>query len=555
MRRSLPVLSLCVSALAATPALAQVEGYPVLDNESIGLVRALDEAVAGAPEQFDERQWALETINSIVSGGEVMSPFRYLIAFSAYSVGQAAVYTPAWREPYRQTYQGFLDKMAQPVAWQDFLTVWNGESPLGPDNVMYTGHLVLMMTQYQQLFGDDRYEQPLVLTASDGRTFETDVHALSASIAQQTATNTDNDGLQHFNVPCEPGHVFVPCNTPHRVSDLIYDRAWGTEYAATAGAWVEWVQQRMVHEDSGVLYHLWWPFGAGQLDPSQGKPPVRNERLSGVYNAWTIWFLRGIAPEWGAALYQRFVEHFVVRGAESPYPDGRTMVIDVFGQDGLAAALMDLVATGFGIVTAKTFDDEPLAVELQQSWDAYFGRPEWSADGTTLSYEGAILPLVFQNSFPLLGRTATPERNIAVDALGSWDAGRFDAPYVASISNDAAFVNQAVWDAELEQLVVTLNGGWATSEPASIAVANLDPDVVWTVTRNGRAFESVDQDGDRLVIETPGLGPSMESYIVAAAPPAVEETGCGCGGDGVVGASAVGLPLLLMGRGFGRRRR
>ena len=43
MRRSLPVLSLCVSALAATPALAQVEGYPVLDNESIGLVRALDE--------------------------------------------------------------------------------------------------------------------------------------------------------------------------------------------------------------------------------------------------------------------------------------------------------------------------------------------------------------------------------------------------------------------------------------------------------------------------------------------------------------------------------
>lgn len=541
--------ALLAGLLAAAPASAQVDGYPLLDNESIGLVRALDAAVAGPPEQFDERQWALETINSVISGGDVMSPFRYLIAFSAYAVGQAASTTPAYRAPYRRTYQGFIDKMAQPVAWEDFLTIWEGESPLGPDNIMYTGHLLLMMSHYQQLFGDDRYEQPLELTASDGATFTTDVHALSEFVAEQVQANTSNDGAQNFNVPCEPGRVFVPCNTPHRISDLIHDEAFGTDYASSTEQWVTWVQEQMTHDESGVLYDLYWPYGHGEGEPSQGLPPVRQERLSGVYNAWTIWFLRAIAPDWGADLYPRFVDHFVVRDEESPYPDGRTMAIDVFGQDGLIGALMDLVATGFGMVTAKTYADDALAAELQASWDLYFGPSEWSDDARTLSYEGAMLPLVFQNAFPLLARTASAERNIAVDALRSWDAMRFEEPFVTSVGNDAAFVNQAVYDPEQGVLVVTINGGFATSEPASIAVANLDPALRYAVTRDGEPYAEVAWDDDLLVIDTPGLRYQMESYVVSVAPPVDQpppvdgEDGCACGGGS---PGLMMLPLLAL---------
>jgi len=553
-----PALLVLVTVLIAAPASAQVDGYPLLDNESIGLARALDAAVVGPPEQFDEQQWALETINSFISGGDVMSPFRYLIAFSAYSVGQAASHTPAWREPYRQTYQGYIDKMAQPVAWEDFMTVWGGESPLGPDNIMYTGHLLLMMSHYQQLFGDDRYEQPLTLTASDGATFQTDVHSLSEFVAEQVQDNTSNDGVQSFNVPCEPGRIFVPCNTPHRISDLIHDRAFGTDYTDSTEQWVTWVQEQMTHDESGVLYDLYWPYGHGEGEPSQGLDPVRQERLSGVYNAWTIWFLRAIAPEWGADLYPRFVEHFVVRDEQSPYPDGRPMVIDVFGQDGLVATLMNLVATGFGMVTARTYGDDALAGELQASWDQYFQPPQWSEDASVLSYTGLLLPLVFQNAFPLLSRTTSTDRNLAVDALQAWDPARFEQPYVASIGNEKAFVNQAVYDTAAEQLIVTLNGGFATDGPASIAIANLDHDVDYAVTRDGVAWDDVAWDGDVLVIETPGLRYQMESYVISIAPPVQEppvqdeKDACACSAAPSATGALPALALLLTMR---RRRR
>ena len=166
----------------AAPAWAQVEGYPVLDNETIGLARAVSMAVEGAPETFDESQWGIELIQSFGDVGG-MSPFRYLIAFSGYSVAQTAAVTPAWREPYQRSSAGFLDKMAQPIAWEDFLTVWGGADPFGPDNVMYTGHLVYMMTLHRQLFGDDLYEGPYVVVGTDGSTYQTDVVALTASIA------------------------------------------------------------------------------------------------------------------------------------------------------------------------------------------------------------------------------------------------------------------------------------------------------------------------------------------------------------------------------------
>ena len=64
-----PFLAFLLAVLAGTPALAQVEGVPLLDNESIGFVRALDAAVEGPPEQFDERQWALQTITNLIDGG------------------------------------------------------------------------------------------------------------------------------------------------------------------------------------------------------------------------------------------------------------------------------------------------------------------------------------------------------------------------------------------------------------------------------------------------------------------------------------------------------
>lgn len=514
------VAALALSTAFAGPARAQVDGFPLLDNETIGLTRAVAEAVEGPVEQWDEEQWGVELLQAY-AGGDAMSPFRYLIAFPAYSVAQTAAHTPAWREPYRLTLDRYIGKMAEPLAWEDFVTEWGGASPMGPDNIMYTGHLVYMMTLYRQLFDDPKYESTLVLTGTDGATYETDVHALTDWIATQAGANVASDGTHYYGVPCEPGRVFVPCNTPHRVSELVYDDLYGTDHAADLPTWLSWVEAEMVDADSGVLFDLYWPYGRHQGTPSE-LAPEREPRLSGVYNAWTIWYFAALDREWGEDLYPAYTNHFVVRGEASPFPDGRTLVLDEPGVEGPIQAIMNIVATGFGMPTARAYGDEALADELAATWDAFFGPAQWDADGATWAWTSSALPLVFQNSFPLLARTTSGDQEIRLAMLGQDRAELFAQPYVAALSDELTFVNQAIYDPKGERLIVTVNGGAATTSSVDIEIANVDPMLAWSVTRDGEPYGDHSWADDRLVIHTPPLGSQLESYIVQLA--AVEPT-------------------------------
>ncbi len=559
-----PLLPAIAALLVAAPAAAQVDGYPMLDNETLGMAAAVAEAVDGPPEHWDEDQWGVELLQAYGSG-DAMSPFRYLIAFSAYSVAQTAAHTPAWREPYRLTFDRYLGKMTEPLAWEDFITDWGGASPLGPDNVMYTGHLAYMMTLNRHLFDDDRYESPLVLTGSDGATWQTDVHALTDWLATQAEGNVDSAGVHHFNVPCEPGRVFVPCNTPHRISELIYDDLYGTGYAEGLPSWLGWVEAEMVDSETGALFDLYWPYGRHEPEPSE-LPPQIEPRLSGVYNGWTIWFLAPLDRPWGAELYPAWSSTFVVRGQASPFPDGRTLVLDEPGVEGPIQAIMNIVATGFGMSTARAYGDQELADELAASWDLFFGPAGWSDDGATWAHASPALPLVFQNAFPLLARTTSGEYDVLLQGLGEDHAERFAQPYVASISDDRTFVNQAIYDPEAERLILTVNGGGAVHSAVDIELANLEPSLAWSVTRDDQPYDAWAWADGRLRITTPALTAELESYIVelaqAEADPAPDPSasadptpvdGCGCaarpGGSGSAGW-LVAIPLLLL-----RRRR
>ena len=502
----------------SAPLEAEVPGYPYLDNETIGLYRAIVQAVDGPVDEFEERYWGLELFETFAAGGGVMAPIRYVIAFSGYAVAQTAVYLPAYRTGHQQALDGFIQRMLQPAAWEDWIEVWGGTNPLGPDNIMFSGHLVYMMTQYKMLFGDAKYESPLALTVDGIGTFETDVHHLTEWLSEQAAGNLDNAENHYFGIACEPGHVFLPCNTPHRISQLIYDQLYETDYSQSNQQWLEWSRANMSHLGDGVLYDLYWPFGRRQLTPD-GQPPELEDRVSGIYNGWSIWFLFALDKEWAEELYPNFVDRFVVRGDQSPYPDGRTVVIDDTGGDGLVATAMDLLATGFGMSAARTLDDMELAEELTDSWERTFGRPQWNPAGTVFSHSNSPFPLLVGDAYALLARTSSPELNIRTNALQYWRPDRFQEPFVESVSNPGTFVNQAFYDTDSEQLIITVNGGEATTEATDIIIANLLADSSSVVTRDGEEYREVQRQNGRLIITTPALSNDEESYIVEAGLP------------------------------------
>ncbi len=538
--------SLCVllgAALYATPAQARIDGYPYLDNETIGSFNVIKRAVSGPVDEFDAIYWAPDLLDSFASSGDAMGPLRYVIAFSSYGVAQLAAQTPAYREPYREVMDRLIRKMLHQRSWGDWLDRW-GDNPLGPDNIMYTGHLVYMMTLYRQVFGERTYEQDVLLTkisAADDPAFKTNVTSLAASIAEQARTYVDATGKLTYNIACEPGRIFVPCNAPHRVGQLSFDRIYGTDYASSNANWLAWVRQQMVNEEHGVLHDLHFPFGKGQATPGAHSPETE-QRLSGVYNGWTIWMLAALDEAWADELYQNYKAYFVVSGAASPYDDGRTVVLDRSGATGIAGTALDTVATGFGLVAARQFLDVELHQELEATWSGTFGEPSWSADGTEYQRSAPVYPLIFQNGFPLLAIATTPDVNLGTLARANWDPAQFAHPVLESVDDPGVFVNQAAYDPALEKLVVTINGGTATSAAVKLSIANLDRGVQHWVRRNGESYTNWQWRGDRMVITTPALSATEESYVVAGPPPLSDNL---CASSLVGASEAPTTPWLL----------
>ncbi len=496
---------------------ARQPDYPYVDNETIGMFRILSDAVEGAPDTFDERYWGLGLLER-VAGGDAMSPLRYLLAFSAYAVVQVADRTPAWRVPYQHAFEGYVDRMLQPEAWQDWLTDWGGLTPLGPDNIMYTGHLALMFALHRQVFGEVRYESPVEFGLTDGSaTFQTDLHSLTESLAEQAEETVDNRGDPTLNIACEPGRIFVPCNTPHRISQLIYDGMFGTDYSASNADWSDWVRAHMLEPDSGVMYDLYYPYGAGQSVPGEAAPHIK-DRLSGLYNGWTLWALFAIDAQFATELYPHFVSQFVKRGARSPFPDGRVVVVDGQGT-GLSAFALNSGATGYGMIAVATAGDTELLAELVDGWGLLFGAPRWDEAGRAFGYVAPGLPLLFQNGFVLLARTSSPERHLGTIARAGFDAARFDTPHLSAVSVDSVFVNQAVYDAGRKALILTVNGGEATTARCRLSIAGLEPSAAYEVVRDGQLHIDWAWEHELLVINSQALAPTEHTYIVRPSVP------------------------------------
>jgi hypothetical protein len=123
---------------------------------------------------------------------------------------------------------------------------------------------------------------------------------------------------------------------------------------------------------------------------------------------------------------------------------------------------------------------------------------------------------------------------------------------VAIVSNNKTFVNQAVYDAAKGRLLVTVNGGQATTEPTAISVAGLDLNKYHAVTRDGVAYKGAAWQGDKFVITTPPLSATEESYVIeegTAPVPAPTDEGCRVGGAAMeTPALALLFLLVLAGR-------
>lgn len=171
---------------------------------------------------------------------EFLDAYRYQLATMTYGAAVAYYHrTPALRSVYKPLIRQLIRKMLHRGCWGYwFNTSHSGKftdpsldklrepwaDPVVRENIMYSGHLLLMTSLYAMLFDDDEFEQPESLVFDwnpifwgERQRFAYDNRSLQKAILAEMERN------KWVGVCCEPNLVFVVCNQfPVRRSSIVF---------------------------------------------------------------------------------------------------------------------------------------------------------------------------------------------------------------------------------------------------------------------------------------------------------------------------------------------
>jgi hypothetical protein len=161
---------------------------------------------------------------------EFLDAYRYQLATMAYATGVTHYHRlPAVRSVFKPLLRQLIHKMLRREVWAYWFTTSLGgvrtdpslqklrepwADPVVRENIMYSGHLLLMTSLYGMLFDDDEFEKPESLVFKwdpmffglGDETFSYDNRSLQVAITKEMERNG------WVGVCCEPNVVFVVCN-------------------------------------------------------------------------------------------------------------------------------------------------------------------------------------------------------------------------------------------------------------------------------------------------------------------------------------------------------
>jgi hypothetical protein len=424
---------------------------------------------------------------------------RYVLAFTSYALSEFALKTPAYRYYYQEMLDRYLQKMqTKPVMayWNDSTAWFEGNVPwayngrsyyqftvdtfgvppgdyygLNYTNIMYRGHWLLMMTMYNYLFNDTKYNANMTWQL-DGLYDE--------------MMNPLNPVQQHHKipgVPCEPSFLFSQCNSVQRLAFSIYDNSLSnasnpTTYNNASKALVEWEMNKGLNSKGLFLngidvvkYNLSQvPYYKNLYNLDENSHIMDDD--SGYGNSWTIMFMRGYNKSMADHMYPTFKRHHVVdRQLYSGIMGNIAFLkedsdMDPFTTD-LFQFAFSFVASGFGMFAAHEFGDLELRDRLVNFFDKFL--PSGWTDNK-YSYSAPLLEgLAFVANLGLFW-SSLDDVSLA-DFTVRRPTTFFNQPYISKVSDPARiFINQAVYDEPKTAFILTTT----VLNPGSITISNLN---------------------------------------------------------------------------------
>ena len=426
--------------------------------------------------------------------------YRYQLAYMVYALGLAQYHrTPAYRELYRDTMAKLIEKMMRWEVWGYWELASRGSKVIDPDltelvegwidpvlrqNIMYSGHLLMMVSLYEMLYQDGRYAAEGALTFQfrpvlrglGPADFPYDHGKLAQAIFNEFERN------QFIGCECEPNGIFVNCNQFPLLGFMHYDHMHGTDFAArTMPKFREQWRRRSTlfssdHEaDLPVFYRV------RQGDMVYEDSQANNESIN--------------ATSWGSVMHAWEKDY-----VEMVYPVGRDRTLRRMPDGSLGVQMagdhqkhkdyqrnpghhsVDPMMLGvhlFGtlaLAAAEVGDEETLTGMLRYA-DTYM-KPTWKNGG--LYYprnddlgSDAYTTARVGNAL-IAGARLCPRDGFWEMYNRAWTKDDLHTPQLCDVAHPDILVSQADYEREVACLVMTLKPGLENVGPHTFSVCGLD---------------------------------------------------------------------------------
>ena len=426
--------------------------------------------------------------------------YRYQLAYMTYALSLAQYHhTPAYRELWRDTMARLIGKMMRWEVWGYWELTSRGSKVLDPDmnalgegwidpvirqNVMYSGHLLMMVGLYEMFYRDGRFDVPGALTFQFRPVFRgmgpEDFPYDHGKLAQTIFAEFERNDF--IGCECEPNAIFVYCNQFPILGFMHYDHTHGTDLAArTVPQFKDRWQRRstMFGTDPGADLPIF--FRKRQNDFIYEESDDNNEGITAV--AWAS-VMHTWAPEYVEMVYPRARDRILRR------MDDGTLGVNLAGyfakykeyQRNTGHHATDPMMVGvhiFGtlaLAAAEVGDGETLDGLLAYA-DCYLA-PTWKNGGffyprnDDLSGTGYATALI--GNALLAGARLCPKDGFRRLYNNPWAEAELAAPELCEVDFPAVLVREASHPGNGTILRAVLAPGRAGAERQQVAVRGLD---------------------------------------------------------------------------------
>ncbi|KAF2168807.1 hypothetical protein M409DRAFT_20824 [Zasmidium cellare ATCC 36951] len=293
------------TATPKTPAILpfDISTYPKLDHKQAGHLRHFHNLLAQP-----DGEW--HHFGSQEPSQEWDDAYRYQLATMTYAMSVAHFHRlPILKGVFKPLVRRAIHKMLLRQVWgywfntshagiatmpnlKELRKPW--ADPIKQENIMYSGHLLLMTSLYATLFDDDEFEKegsikllwnPLFWGFGDEE-FVYDNRSVQREILRQME---ENDWV---GVCCEPNAVFVVCNQFPIIAMRLNDTRDGTSVVeGVLEKYQDALKRKKMVQDDG-MYTLFYALDPGKALPS--RQGAHTAWANAYMNSWNSKAVRGL---------------------------------------------------------------------------------------------------------------------------------------------------------------------------------------------------------------------------------------------------------------------